>query len=92
LLRKPTRLSWLGPRAMVAAMRSGSLATLIYGTGCVIDFFWDDIGNDTRSGREIAAVLCPALKVRTQIPSERRIMLTRVALRAWETHLRFAAA
>ena len=92
LFRKPMPLSWMGPRALIAAIRAGSLANLIYGSGCVINFFWDDIGNDTRSGREIAAALCPILKVNTQIASERRTMLTKSALRAWETHLRFAAA
>ncbi len=48
-LRQPSGLRQLGPRAMLAAARVGSIATLIYGTGCAIDFFWDEIGSDTRS-------------------------------------------
>ena len=46
---------------MLAAARVGSLATLIYGTGCVIDFFWDEIGSDRGRGTEMAAELCRAL-------------------------------
>jgi hypothetical protein len=92
LFRQPSRLRQLGPRAMVAAARVGSLATLIYGSGCVIDFFWDDLGSTEREGREMAAELCRALAVKANDASERRRLLTRATLGAWETHLRFAAA
>ena len=92
LFRQPSRLRQLGPRAILAAARVGSLATLIYGSGCVIDFFWDEIGSGKREGREIAAELCRALAVDSQDASERRRLLTRATLGAWETHLRFAAA
>jgi hypothetical protein len=92
LLRRPSRLRALGPRAIVAAARAGSLATLIYGTGCVLDFFWDEIGSGTGRGKEIAIALCPALNVRADGASERRRMLTRATLGAWERHLRFTAA
>jgi hypothetical protein len=92
LLRQPSGLRQLGPRAMLAAARVGSLATLIYGTGCVIDFFWDEIGSDQDRGREMAAELCRPLAVEVQDASERRRLLTRATLGAWERHLRFAAA
>ena len=92
LLRRPSRLPALGPRAILAAARAGSLATLIYGTGCVLDFFWDEIGSGTGRGREIATALCPALNVRADGASEKRRMLTRATLGAWERHLRFTAA
>jgi hypothetical protein len=92
LLRQPSGLRQLGPRAMLAAARVGSLATLIYGTGCVIDFFWDEIGSEKDRGSEIAAELCRALAVEAQDTSERRRLLTRATLGAWERHLRFAAA
>jgi hypothetical protein len=92
LLRRPGGLSKLGLRTMLGAARAGSLATLIYGTGCVIDFFWDEIGRETDCGREIARALCPILNVRGDGGLERRAMLTRATLGAWETHLRFAAA
>jgi hypothetical protein len=92
LLRQPSGLRQLGPGAMLAAARVGSLATLIYGSGCAIDFFWDEIGSN--GGREAAMAdeLCRALGVEAQEPSERRRLLTRATLRAWERHLRFAAA
>jgi hypothetical protein len=77
---------------MLAAARVGSLATLIYGSGCVIDFFWDEIGSGKREGREMSAELCRALAVDAQDAAERRRLLTRATLGAWETHLRFAAA
>jgi hypothetical protein len=92
LFRRPSGLRQLGPRAMFAAARVGSLATLIYGTGCVIDFFWDEIGSDKGRGTEIAAELCRALAIEARDPSERRRLLTRATLTAWERHLRFSAA
>jgi hypothetical protein len=92
LFRRPSGLRQLGPRAMFAAARVGSLATLIYGTGCVIDFFWDEIGSDKGRGTEMAAELCSALAIEARDPSERRRLLTRATLTAWERHLRFSAA
>jgi predicted nucleotidyltransferase len=92
LLRQPSGVQQLGPRAMLAAARVGSLATLIYGSGCVIDFFWDEIGSDRGRGTEMVVELSRALGVKAQEPSERRRQLTRATLGAWERHLRFAAA
>ena len=90
ILRQPDRLRPIGRRGMFAAARVGSLATLIYGTGCAIDFFWDEIGSDR--GTEMAEELCPALGVEARDPSERRRLLTRATLGVWEKHLRFNAA
>jgi hypothetical protein len=90
-LRQPSELRQLGPRAMLAAARVGSLATLIYGTGCAIDFFWDEIGSNRGRGTDMAAELCRTLGVEAQDPSDRRRLLTRATLGAWERHLRFAA-
>jgi hypothetical protein len=92
LLRQPSGFRQLGPRAMFAAARVGSLATLIYGSGCVLDFFWDEIGSDRGRGTEMADELCRSLGVEAREPSERRRLLTRATLGAWERHLRFAAA
>jgi hypothetical protein len=92
VLRQPSGLRQLGPRAMLAAARVGSLATLIYGTGCVIDFFWDEIGSEKGRGTEMAAELCRSLAVDAVDTSERRRLLTRATIGAWERHLRFAAA
>ncbi len=91
VFRQPSGLRQLGPRAMLAAARVGSLATLIYGTGCVIDFFWDEIGSGSGRGTEMAAELCRALAVEAQDGSERRRLLTRATLGAWQRYLRFAA-
>jgi hypothetical protein len=91
-LRQPSGLRQLGPRAMLAAARVGSIATLIYGTGCAIDFFWDEIGSDANRATGMVAELCRTLGVEAQDPSERRRLLTRATLGAWERHLRFAAA
>jgi len=92
VLRQPSGLRQLGPRAMIAAARVGSLATLIYGTGCVIDFFWDEIGSEKGRGTEMAAELCRGLAVAADDTAERRRLLTRATIGAWERHLRFAAA
>ena len=92
LFRRPSGLRQLGPRAMFAAARVGSLATLIYGSGCVIDFFWEELGSDKGRGNEMATMLCRALAIEAREPSERRRLLTRATLTAWERHLRFSAA
>ena len=92
IVRQPSGLRQLGPRAMLAAARVGSLATLIYGSGCIIDFFWDEIGSDRGRGAEMASELCRALGVEAPDAPERRRLLTRATLGAWERHLRFAAA
>jgi hypothetical protein len=92
VMRQPSRMRQLGPRSIFAAARVGSLATLIYGTGCVIDFFWDDLVSDRGRGIEMADELCRSLGVKARNPSERRRLLTRATLGAWERHLRFAAA
>jgi hypothetical protein len=92
VLRQPSGLWQLGPRTMLAAARVGSLATLVYGTGCVIDFFWDEIGSSNGHGSEMTAELCGSLGVEAREPSERRRLLTRATLNTWERHLRFAAA
>ena len=92
ILRQPSGLRQLGPRAMLAAARVGSLATLIYGTGCVIDFFWDEIGAENGHGTGMAAELCRSLAVEADDTAQRRRLLTRATIGAWERHLRFAAA
>ena len=92
VLRQPSGLRQLGPRAMLAAARVGSLATLIYGSGCVIDFFWDEIGSERGRGTEIVAELCRTLGVEAQDATASRRLLTRATVGAWERHLRFAAA
>ena len=92
LLREPARLRKLGMRQLIAAIRTGSLATLIYGSGCVLDFFWDEIDSESIRGDEIAAALGPALNVRADASSDRRRTLAQAALGAWQDHLRFAAA
>jgi hypothetical protein len=90
--RRPSDLLHLGPRTIFAAAKVGSLATLIYGSGCVIDFFWEQIGSDEGGATGMVAELCNALGVQAQDASERRRLLTRATLGAWEKHLRFAAA
>jgi hypothetical protein len=90
--RQPSGLRQLGPRAMLAAVRVGSLATLIFGTGCVIDFFWDEIGSGESRANEMVVELCRALGVEARDPAQRRRLLTSATLGAWERHLRFAAA
>ena len=92
IFRRPSGLRQLGPRTMIAAARVGSLATLIYGTGCVIDFFWDEIGSANNRGAGMMANLCGSFGIEAPDPSERRRLLTCATIGAWERHLRFAAA
>ena len=92
LLRQPSGLRQLGPRTMLAAARVGSLATLIYGTGCAIDFYWDEFGSGRGEGTAMMAELCGSFGVAAPNPSEGRRLLIQATLGAWERHLRFAAA
>jgi hypothetical protein len=77
---------------MLAAARVGSLATLIYGTGCAIDFYWDEFGSGRGEGTAMMAELCGSFGVAAPNPSEGRRLLIQATLGAWERHLRFAAA
>ena len=60
LLVRDRRLRHLTPysiRTMKAALCAGSLANAIYGAGCLLEFFWEDIGLEHEPGPQIAQTL-----------------------------------
>jgi hypothetical protein len=86
------RLTPYTVRTLKAALRAGSFANAIYGTGCILEFFWDEIGLEEGPGPQIAETLGAIFGVRTGSGKMRRMMLTQNAQTAWDRHLRSAAA
>lgn len=74
-----------------AALRAGSLANAIYGAGCLLDFYWDEIGSETSPGPEVAREVGKLLGVDAGQGKALRERLVGAALDAWTVHLRFAA-
>jgi hypothetical protein len=75
-----------------AALSGGSLANAIYASGCLLLFFWDEIGRDIDPGPEIAGTLTRFFAVRAASGRENRQILVEKVDDAWQRHLRFAAA
>jgi hypothetical protein len=95
LLARDKALRRLTPytvRTLKAALRAGSFANAIYGTGCILEFFWDEIGCEKGPGPQIAETLGALFGVRTGSGEIRRMMLTQNVQAAWDRHLRSAAA
>jgi hypothetical protein len=79
-------------RTFKAALRAGSLANAIYATGCLLEFFWDEIGLENEPGPQIEQTLGTFFGVPTGSGKVRRMMLTQNAQTAWDRHLRSSAA
>ncbi|HXW54782.1 MAG TPA: hypothetical protein VEJ67_03465 [Candidatus Cybelea sp.] len=95
LLMRDRSLRRLTPytiRTMKAAARAGSLANAIYATGCLLLFFWDEIGLENQPGPQIAQTLGAFFDVQAGSGKERRLMLTQRVQTAWDRHLRSSAA
>jgi hypothetical protein len=82
----------MGLRAVLPALRSGSPGNAIYAAGCLLDFFWDDIGAQRGPGPDIARMLGAmfALSGAARGSLTRRQLAGR-AVAAWRSHLRSAA-
>jgi hypothetical protein len=79
-------------RTVKAAARAGSLANAIYATGCLLLFFWDEIGLENEPGPQIAQTLGAFFDVQAGSGRERRLMLAQRVQAAWDRHLRSSAA
>jgi len=78
-------------RTIRAALRAGSLANVIYATGCLLEFFWNEIGLENEPGPQIARTLGAFFDVQAESGKRRRSKLTQSAQSAWDRHLRFSA-
>ncbi|HVB80568.1 MAG TPA: hypothetical protein VNE82_11575 [Candidatus Binataceae bacterium] len=78
-------------RAVSRAWRAGSPGNAIYAAGCLLDFFWSDIGSQSVRGREIVRLLGPLLGFRSRRRPPLRPQLVARAVTAWRSHLRDAA-
>ncbi len=80
----------MGLRAVSRAWRAGSPGNAIYAAGCLLDFFWNDIGSRSACGKEIVRRLGPlfGFSARHGIPDRRQ--LAGRAVNAWHSHLRSA--
>ena len=73
-------------------LRAGSFANAIYSSGCLLFFYWNDIGLCTTLGEAITIMLCRLFNVSgAPGPSTRRLLAART-YHAWQSHLRSAAA
>jgi hypothetical protein len=88
-LRRPTSYTI---RTVKAALRAGSLANAIYASGCLLEFFWDEIGLENGPGPQIAETLGAFFGVPANSGKARRLLLAQSAQTAWNRHLRFSAA
>jgi hypothetical protein len=88
-LRRPTRYA---VRTVKAALRAGSLANAIYAGGCLLLFFWNEIGSENEPGPQIAQTLGAFFDVQAGSGQERRLKLTERVQTAWDRHLRSSAA
>jgi hypothetical protein len=79
-------------RTVKAALRTGSLANAIYASGCLLEFFWNEIGQEREPGPQIAQTLGAFFDVHSGSGKMRRLMLTQSAQTAWDRHLRFSPA
>jgi hypothetical protein len=79
-------------RTVKAALRAGSFANAIYASGCLLEFFWDEIGLENEPGPQIARTLGAFFDVQAGSGKVRRLMLTQSAQNAWDRHLRFSPA
>jgi hypothetical protein len=86
------RLTPYTVRTVKAALHAGSLANAIYATGCLLEFFWNEIGLENEPGPQIAQTLGIFFDVRRGSGKVRRLMLTQSAETAWDRHLRSSAA
>ncbi len=73
------------------AWRAGSPGNAIYAAGCLLDFFWNDIGSRSVRGQEIVRLLGPLFGFRARNGTPHREQLVARAVAAWRSHLRNAA-
>jgi hypothetical protein len=82
----------LRPAAFRDLLRAGSFGNAVYAAGCLLNFFWDQIGSGDGPGLEINRVLGRLFGVDAPCgPATRRYVAER-AVCAWNIHLRSAAA
>ena len=73
-------------------LRAGSFANAIYTSGCLLFFYWNDIGLGTNPGKAITKTLCRLFDVSSAAQTSTRRHLAVHTYRAWQSHLRSAAA
>jgi len=78
-------------RSLCAVMRAGSFANAIYATGCLLEFHWEAIADEISPGPQIVKTLQRFFDSCAGSGRNQRMMLTRSAHSAWDTHLRSAA-
>jgi hypothetical protein len=78
------------PATVSAALRSGSLASAIYGAACVLDFFWGGFDHGAASNETMFAYVAKLLSVKARPGPEGRNALVNAVTAQWDRHLRFA--
>lgn len=81
----------MGPRALIQALYAGSPGNAIHAAGCLLDFFWNDVGAGRGCGPDIARTLGALFGLHAGRALPSRAQLAGRAVAAWRSHLRNAA-
>jgi hypothetical protein len=86
-----TGLRNLRPGSLATLLHAGSYGNAIYSSGCLLTFFWAEIGSATPLGQAITKALCRLFHVSGPAGPSTRRLLAEHTYSAWETHLRSAS-
>jgi hypothetical protein len=92
LLLRTGAFEYLRPAAFRGVLQAGSFGNAVYSSGCLLSFFWDQIGSGDGPGVEISRFLGRLFAVDAPCEPMTRRLLAERALSAWTVHLRSAAA
>jgi hypothetical protein len=81
----------LRTRAISAVLNAGSFGNAIYTVGCLLFFYWNEIGGNDRAGLEINRYLASSLAIDPATGPIARQRFAEWAVDAWQRHLRAAA-
>ncbi len=73
-------------------LRAGSFGNAVYAAGCLLTFFWDQVGSGDGPGLEISRSLGRLFGVDARCGRKSRRLLAECAVHSWSRHLRSAAA
>jgi hypothetical protein len=84
--RRATGIPALGGLSQV--VRAGSPRSAIFGAGCLVQFFWDELVGDYEPGMGIARAVGELLGMRRESRSATRRQLAERTFSLWECHVR----
>lgn len=82
----------LHPGALRDLLRCGSFGNAVYAAGCLLNFYWDQVGSGEDPGEEISRFIGRLFGVHAPCGRASRRLLAECAVRTWNSHLRSVAA